>query len=57
MVPAFLFPKNTPPPEMTERQAILFTKGDVMYKNNHQTSVKKNFNIHAKVNDAISHKR
>ena len=27
---------------MTERQAILFTKGDVIwYKNNHQTSVKK----------------
>ena len=33
---------------MTERQAILFTKGD------HQTSVKKK--IHAKVNDAMSHK-
>ena len=32
MVPAFLFSKNTPPPppEMTEKQAILFTKGDVM---------------------------
>ena len=31
MVPAFLFPKNKPPtPEMTEKQAILFTKGDVM---------------------------
>ena len=33
MVPAFLFPKNnppTPPPEMAEKQAILFTKGDVM---------------------------
>ena len=32
MVPAFLFPKNNPPPppEMTEKQAILFTKGDVM---------------------------
>ena len=29
MVPAFLFPKNNPP-EMTERQAILFTEGDVM---------------------------
>ena len=34
MVPAFLFPKNNPPtpppPEMAEKQAILFTKGDVM---------------------------
>ena len=30
MVPAFLFPKNNPPPEMTEKQAVLFTKGDVM---------------------------
>ena len=33
MVPAFLLPKKNPPPlppEMTEKQAILFTKGDVM---------------------------
>ena len=34
MVPAFLFPKNNPPPppppELAEKQAILFTKGDVM---------------------------
>ena len=30
MVPAFLFPKNNSHPEMTEKQAILFTKGDVM---------------------------
>ena len=29
MVPAFLFRKNKPP-EMTERQAIFFTKDDVM---------------------------